>query len=131
MDILILGFFRLFCVITLVLLLRLLRKQGGFRNRIHWRQPPSPSGNRKVGSPVEGRPGGSRSAEANLRDAVDEDPQVRLLQADVARLEAELVQLPHMQLLQEQEAGREAQEKALLNRFKVLSGELLEAAQTD
>ena len=31
------------------------------------------------------------------------------------------------QRLQEQEAGREAQEKALLNRFKVLSGELLEA----
>ena len=28
MDILILGFFVLFCVITLVLLLRLLRKQG-------------------------------------------------------------------------------------------------------
>lgn len=126
MDILILGFFVLFCVITLVLLLRLLRKQGDSGVGSNGDNLPLQAEIEKWETRWKEDRAEADQREATLRDAVDQEKAKSSdLQANVARLEAELAAA--QQRLQEQEAGRDAQEKALLNRFKVLSGELLEA----
>lgn len=64
--------------------------------------------------------------EASLRETIDSEKQTSSqLRTDLARLETELNAARERELKGEQE--REAQEAALLNRFKVLSSEMLEA----
>ena len=123
MDMLMPALLALSCATTLVLLLRLLRKQGGTtgpdaaplqaeveRWETRWKEDRTEAERR----------------ESDLRDALNgEKDRSGRLQADVARLEAELEAA--QQRLKAHESGREDAEKALLDRFKVLSSELLDA----
>lgn len=89
MDILILGFFVLFCVITLVLLLRLLRKQGNSTVGSGRDSTPLQAEIEKWETRWKEDRTEAEQREANLRDAVDQEKaKASLLQADVARLEA-------------------------------------------
>ncbi len=123
MDMLMPALLALSCATTLVLLLRLLRKQGDAtgldaaplqaeveRWETRWKEDRTEAERR----------------ESDLRDALNgEKDRSGRLQADVARLEAELEAA--QQRLKTHESGREDAEKALLDRFKVLSSELLDA----
>ncbi len=126
MDILILVFFALFCVVTVFLLLRLLRKQGNSPGLNGTDSAPLKAEIERWESRWKEDRADAERREGDLRTALDEEKERSgSLRADVARLEAELASA--QQQIQAQEEAREEEEKALLDRFKVLSSELLDA----
>ncbi|RPG81806.1 MAG: DNA recombination protein RmuC [Crocinitomicaceae bacterium TMED114] len=126
MDILILVFFALFCVLTVFLLLRLLRKQGNSPGLDGTDSAPLKAEIERWESRWKEDRTDAERRETDLRTALDEEKERSgSLRADVARLETELASA--QQQMQALEEGREDEEKALLDRFKVLSSELLDA----